>query len=162
MERQRTLLVSIAAILVAFTFAGCTTLPTHSPKDYASAMAAADPDGSLTTIVGPVTAVVKMKSTVKFPQGDTVSGVRTVLMYDRPNAQPGFCTFEIGHRILWSIVRENRVKRPCDGKHRARFRIAGTDIGFIAHLTRTNYKGTPVTLLEISDHHLPGSMQVVY
>ncbi len=162
MGSRASTLASIAAILAAFALAACTAWPTHSPKDYAGAVAVGDPDGSLTTFVGPVTAVVKMKSTVKFPEGDTVSGVRSVLMYDRSDAQPGFCTFEIGHRIYSSIVRKDRVKRPCDGKHWARFRIAGTDIGFIAHLTRTNYKGTPVTLLEISDRHIPDSMQVVY
>jgi hypothetical protein len=123
-----------------------------------------DPEGSLTTIVGPGTAIVSMASTVKFPQGDTASGVRSVLMYDRPSGRSGLCLFQIGHaaRYSSSIVTEDVVKRPCDGKQWARFRIAGTDIGFIAHLVRTSYKGTPVTLLEIGDRQAPGSLRVVY
>jgi len=154
----------IAAAFVALALAGCIPAPPHSPYDYANAVALKDPDGSLTTIVGPTTAIVRMTSTVKFPEGDTASGVRSVLMYDRPSGQRAFCLFQIGHasRFLASIVTEVVVKRPCDGKQWAHFRIAGTDIAFIGHLMHTNYKGTPVTLLEISDHQVPGSMQVVY
>lgn len=160
----RTLKTLIAVVLVTLALAGCVTAPPRSPQDYANAVALRDPDGSLTTIVGPATAIVRMTSTVKFPEGDTAPGVRSVLMYDRPSGQPGFCLFQIGHapRFSSSIVTEDVVKRPCDGKQWARFRITGTDIGFIAHLMHTNYKGRPVTLLEIGDHQVPGSMRVVY
>jgi hypothetical protein len=85
-------------------------------------------------------------------------------MYDHPDALPGLCLFQIGHveRSSFSIVKEAIVKQPCDGKRWARFRIAGSDVGFVAHLMRTNYKGTPVTLLEIGDHQAPQSLRVVY
>jgi len=161
---RRTLETLAAAVLVILALAGCAPALRHSPQDYANAVALNDPDGSLTTIVGPATAIVRMTSTVKLPEGDTASGVRSVLMYDRPSGQPGFCLFQIGHapRFSSSVVTEDAVKRPCDGKQWARFRITGTDIGFIAHLMHTNYKGKPVTLLEISDHQVPGSMRVVY
>ncbi len=122
----------MAAVLAGYAMTACSSGPAHSARDYASAVAVNDPDGSLTTIVGPGTAIVRMASTVKFPQGDTASGVRSVLMYDRPSGRP------------------------------ARFRVAGTDIGFVAHLERTRYKGTTVTLLEIGDHQAPGSLRVVY
>jgi len=149
---------------VAAALAGCMTASSHSPQDYANAIALSDPDGSLTTIVGPATAIVRMTSNLKFPEGDAASGVRSALMYVRPSGQPGFCLFQIGHapRFASSIVTEDVTKRPCDGKQWARFHIAGTDIGFVAHLVHMNYKGTPVTLLEISDHQVPGSMRVVY
>lgn len=86
-------------------------------------------------------------------------------MYDRPSAVAGSCLFQIGHAetdSLSSIVKEDVVQRPCDGKRWARFRIAGTGIGFVAHLMHTKYKGTPVTLLEIGDQEVPPSLRVVY
>jgi hypothetical protein len=152
-----------AAVVASLALAACGTAALHSSQDYANAAAVGDPDGSLTTIVGPNTEIVNMTSTVKFPQGDT-SAVRSVLMYVAPGSRPGTCTFQIGHLAshTFTIVKEDKMERPCDGKRWASFRIAGTDVGFVAHLTSTNYKGTPVTLLEISDHKAPDSLRLVY
>jgi len=153
----------LAAALGGIIIAGCAAAPVHSSTDYANAAAVGDASGSLTTIVGPATAIIEMRSAVKFPEGDTASGVRSVLMYDGVSDQPGFCLFQIGHAAQSSsMVTEAALKRPCDGKHWARFRIAGTGIGFISHLVRTSYKNTPVTLLEITDHQAPDSIRVVY
>jgi hypothetical protein len=158
------LATAIAVALATLALTGCTLAPTRSAKDYANAVALNDPDGSLTTIVGPATAIVTMTSTVKFPEGDSASGVRSVLMYDRPSGQGGFCLFQIGHtsRFASSVVKEDVVQQPCDGKRWARFRIAGTDLGFVAHLMHTNYKGTPVILLEIGEHRAPESIRIFY
>ncbi|MGA8535490.1 MAG: hypothetical protein WB615_15385 [Candidatus Tumulicola sp.] len=153
----------IAAVLVAVALAGCVVAPPHSAKDYANAAALRAPDGTLTTVVGPDTAIVTMTSTVKFPEGDTSSRVRSVLTYEAPSDQPGFCLFQIGHAARSApIIKEDAVQRPCDGKRWARFRIAGTDIGFVAHLVHTNYKGIPVILLEIADHQVPDSIRLLY
>ena len=54
------------------------------------------------------------------------------------------------------------MTQPCDGKQQARFRIAGIDVAFVGHLVKTDYKGTPVTLFEISDHTVPESIHLVY
>jgi hypothetical protein len=153
-----------AAVLAAL-LAGCGgSGPAHSPRDYASAVAVAKPDGSFTLIVGPATPIVKMESTLKFPQGDTEPGVHSVLMYDRPGTRPDTCLFQIVYEAAYSteIVKENAVEQPCDGKRWARFRIAGDDVAFVAHLNRTSYKGTPVTLLEIGDHQAPDSIHLIY
>jgi len=158
-------LASYALLIVAaFALGACSTADLHSARDYALASAIGDPDGSLTTIVGPATAVVQMTSDVRFPQGDRASEVRSVLMYVGPARAPGVCRFQIGHAAhhSFTIVKEDVVERPCDGKRWARFRIAGTDIAFVGHLAQTNYKGTPVTLFELSDRAVPASIRVVY
>ena len=154
----------IAAIVAALGLIRCSPEVPHSPQDYQKAVALRDPTGSLTTIVGPRTAAVKMSSELKFPDGDTQAGVRSILMYDGPSDQPGMCSFQIGHkytRFAPSIVSEDMVKQPCDGKRWAHFRIAGTNVAFVAHLVHTRYKSTPVTLLEISDHQMPASMLLI-
>lgn len=150
--------------MVVALLVGCGSGPAHSPQDYQSAVAVGKPDGSFTTIVGPATPIVKATSTLKFPQGDTEFGERSVLMYDRPSERTGMCLFQIGYAAAHSssIVKEGPVEQPCDGKRWARFHIAGTDVGFVGHLVRTQYKSTPVTLLEISDHRVPDSLLVVY
>jgi hypothetical protein len=156
--------LSIAAIVVAVGLIGCNLDVPHSPQDYQKAVALHDPVGSLTTIVGPATAVVKTTSTLRFPDGDTQAGVRSVLVYDRPSDQPGMCSFQIGHkytRFSSSIVKEDMVTQPCDGKRWARFRIAGTNFAFVAHLVDTHYKRTPVTLLEIGDREIPASIELI-
>jgi len=152
---------SIAAMTLALVACGG---PAHSPQDFQKAVAVGDPDGSITTIVGPATPIVRFTSTLKFPDGDTESGMRSVLMYARPGERPGTCLFQIGHAAKYSplVVKEAIVTQPCDGLHWARFRIAGTDVAFVAHLMHTNYKGTPVTLLEIGEHQAPPSLRVVY
>ncbi len=161
MQNARLTLLTIAA---AVALAACGTPDHHTAQDFAGATASGDPDGTLTTIVGPVTPVLKMTSAVRFAQGDTVPGVRSVLMYDRPAPTPGACVFEIGYLANRSsaIVKEDPVQQPCDGKQQARFRIAGVDVAFVGHLVKTNYKGTPVTLFEISDHTIPESVHLVY
>lgn len=105
-----------------------------------------------------------MVSTLKFPDGTTESGERSVLMYYRPSGKSGTCIFQIGHAANYStdIVKEKAVEQPCDGRRWARFRIAGSDIAFVGHLNRTNYKGTPVTLFEISEDRVPPTMRLVY
>jgi|SRR5579862_3915607 len=158
-----TRLLRFTIAIAVFVLAGCgATAALHSPEDYANAVALDDPDGSLTTIVGPNTEIVKMTSTVKFPQGDT-SPVRSVLMYYAP-ARSGTCTFQIGYMAshTFTIVKEEKTVQPCDGKQWAHFHIAGTDISFVGHLDNKNYKGTPVTLLEISDYKHPDSIRVTY
>ena len=152
---------SIAAITLAL--AACAGSP-HSPGDFRKAVAVGDPDGSLTTIVGPAMPIVRFTSTVRFPDGETESAMRSVLMYDRPGEGPGTCLFQIGHAAKYSssVVKEDVSAQPCDGRRWAHFRIAGTDIAFIAHLMHTNYKGTPVTLLEIDEHQAPASLRVAY
>jgi hypothetical protein len=157
-----TLLSIVAAISLAAC--GASKPDPHSAQDYAGASAVGDPDGSFTTILGPVTPIVVMKSTVKFPQGDSVPLVHSVLMYEHPAAAAGMCVFEIGYRANSSsdIVKEAPVQQPCDGKQQARFRIAGVDVAFVGHLVKTDYKGTPVTLFEIGDRTIPESIHVVY
>lgn len=164
MESAKITHETLIAAAATLALVACSLGTTHSPQDYAKAVALNDPDGSLTTIVGPATAIVSITSTLKFPEGDTESGERAVLMYDRPNDRPGICLFQIGHaaRYSSSIVKESIVQRPCDGKQWAYFRIAGTDVAFVAHLLHTHYKRTPVTLLEIGDHTAPASIRVVY
>ncbi len=154
----------IHTIFVALVLAACSTEAPHSAQDFQKAVALGDPDGSLTTIVGPQTAIVRMTSALKFPDGNTQSDLRSVLMYDRPGTRPGTCLFQIGHAAKYSptIVKEDEVTRPCDGLRWARFRIAGTDVAFVARLVHTQYKGTPVTLLEISEHEAPQSLRLVY
>jgi hypothetical protein len=161
MRLARHTLLGIAA---AFALAACSVPDLHTAQDYAAAAALGDPDGSLTTIVGPSTAVVQMRSSVRFPQGDVASGVHSVLMYDGPANAPGTCRFQIGYeaRNSSTIVKEDPVTEPCDGKRPARFRIAGNDVAFTGHLVQTTYKGTPVTLFEISGHAVPASIRVVY
>jgi len=107
-------------------------------------------------------AIMKMTSTLKFPEGDT-RGVRALLMYDGPASQSGMCQFQLGQATQYSssIISEKMIQ-PCDGKQWAHFRVAATDVTFIAHLMHTHYKGTPVTLLEISDHRVPDSIRLVY
>ena len=85
-------------------------------------------------------------------------------MYYRPTVKLTTCSFQIGHAAAHSaeIIKEDPVEQPCDGIHWARFRVAGSDIAFIAHLKNTNYKGTPVTLLEIRENRIPTSLHVVY
>jgi hypothetical protein len=151
-------------VVAALALAACSAPGLHSAQDYAGASAIGDPDGSLTTIVGPATAVVQMTSTVRFPQGDTGADVRSVLMYDGPASTPGACRFQAGYKAnhSFTIVKEDATNQPCDGKRWARFRIAGVDVAFVGHLVPTNYKGTPVTLFEISDHTVPESIHLVY
>jgi hypothetical protein len=155
------ILLQVAA---AAALAACGTPDLHSAQDYASASSVGAPDGSLTTIVGPDTPVVKMTSTLRFPQGDIAPDVRSVLMYDRPASTPGACFFQAGYKAGHSdtIVKEETAIQPCDGKRPARFRIAGVDVAFVGHLVTSNDKGTPVTLFEISDHTVPQSIRVVY
>lgn len=114
-------------------------------------------------MVGPQTAIVRMDSSISFPQGET-NRVRSVLMYDGPSKKQGTCLFQIGHRERGSftIVKEPQVAAPCNGKTWARFRIAGSEIDFVAHLLHTKYKSTPVTLLEISTQQIPSSLHLVY
>ncbi len=151
-------------VAAAFVLAACSTADIHSAQDYAAASAVGDPNGSLTTMVGPGTAVVRMTLTLRFPQGDAASDVHSLLMYDGPASTPRTCLFQIGYaaHVSSTIVKEDVVKQPCDGKQWARFRIAGVDIAFIGHLVKTNYKGTPVTLFEISDQKVPESIHLVY
>ena len=156
-----------AAVFVSIVFAlsACNvTAALHSPQDYAKATSLGDPDGSLTEIVGPATPIVEMTSGLKFPQGDIAPAVRSVLMYDKPSTSAGMCVFQIGYspQRSFTVIKEDEVTAPCDGKRWARFHIAGADVGFVAHLAHMNYKGTPVTLLEISDHQQPDSIRVVY
>jgi hypothetical protein len=155
---------SQVVLIVAALAAGCGIAPDHSARDYANAVALDASGGSLTLIVGPDTAIVTMTSTLKFPEGDTASGVRSVLVYSRPGDRPGTCLFQAGYaaRGSFSIVREQPVLRPCDSVHWAEFRIAGKDIAFVGHLVRTKYKNTPVTIFEIGDHRVPESLHVVY
>jgi hypothetical protein len=150
-------------MLAAFAFTACAAPDLHSAKDYAAATSAGDPDGSLTLIGGPATPLVLMTSALHFPQGDTAQ-VRSVLMYDAPGTSPGMCRFEVGYKAVksYTIVKEDAVQQPCDGKQTAHFHIAGLDVSFVAHLEQKNYKGTPVTLLEIGDHNVPSSLRVVY
>ena len=154
-------LLGFAAVLALL---GCASAPAQTADSYAKAVAMQDPDGSLTTVAGPGTPVVVMTSTVKFPDGTVAPDERSVLMYDRPDPQAGWCQFQIGHRAhhSFAIVKENVVRQPCDGKKWARFRVAGTDIAFVGHLKKTNYKGTPVTLFEISDQNIPSSLRLTY
>ncbi len=154
----------LLGIAVTLALTGCATGKTHTAQDFQKAVALGNPDGSITTIVGPETAIVRMTSTIKFPDGDTESGMRSVLMYDGPGGRPGTCLFQIGHAAKYSpaIVKEDVVTRPCDALRWARFRIAGTNVAFVAHLTHTQYKGTPVTLLEISERDAPASLHLVY
>jgi hypothetical protein len=148
-----------AASLALF---GCSTASLHPFADYAAATAVDDPDGSLTTIVGPATKIVDMTSTIRFPQGDGAE-VHSALFYVEP-AAGGSCRFRIGYvaKHTFTVVKSDPIDQPCDGKRWARFRIAGQDVGFVAHLMKTNYKGTPVTLLEIGDHKNPDALRVVY
>src|SRR5579862_5170583 len=154
-----TRLLRFTIAIAVFVLAGCgATAALHSPEDYANAVALDDPDGSLTTIVGPNTEIVKMTSTVKFPQGDT-SPVRSVLMYYAP-ARSGTCTFQIGYMAshTFTIVKEEKTVRPLltvaglhrflflhDGKrvacHVPDLKRARTDISFVGHLDNKNYKG---------------------
>jgi hypothetical protein len=160
----RTLGRAAASFIAAATLTACGVAPAHSPQEYAAAVAVGDPAGNFTTMVGPGTAIVRMRSTVKFPGGDTQSGIRSLLMYYRPANQSGMCVFQIGHAPQYSndIVKEPVVQQPCDGKGWAKFRIAGADVAFVAHLMHTRYKNTPVTLLQIDDQHVPAGIHLVY
>jgi hypothetical protein len=164
MERTARILAAFAATLSAAALAACASAPTRSPQEYARAVAVGDPAGSFTTIVGPNTAIVQMISTVKFPSGDTEPGMRSMLMYYHPARQSGYCEFQIGHAPKYSndIVKEPAASEPCDGKRWAKFRIAGNDFSFVAHLKKTRYKNIPITLLEIDDQRLPDSIRLVY
>ncbi|HVN70198.1 MAG TPA: hypothetical protein VMU38_11190 [Candidatus Binatia bacterium] len=148
----------------ALAVAGCALPADHTAADYAKAVAIGNPDGYLTLIVGPATPIVKMSSTLKFPQGDTQSDEHSLLMYDRPGDRPGTCVFQIGYAAsrFSQIVKTDPIVQPCDGKRQARFHIAGKDVAFVAHLVHENYKGTPVTILEIGDHQAPESLHLVY
>ena len=160
----RTVAGSAAFLIAAAALGACGLAPAHSPREYAGAVAIGDPDGSFTTMVGPSTAIVRMSSTVKFPSGDTESGIRSLLMYYRPANRAGMCEFQVGHAAQYSndIVKEPAVQQPCDGKGWAKFRIAGEDFAFVAHLKRTRYKNVPVTLLEIDDQRVPAGIRLVY
>jgi hypothetical protein len=157
----RLTILSIAATIV---LTACSTPDPHSAKDYAGASAVGDPEGTFTIILGPATPIVKMTSTLKFPQGDTWPLIHSVLMYEHPSVTAGNCVFEIGYKANTSseIVKEASVEQPCDGKQQARFRLAGVDIAFVGHLEKKDYKGTPVTLFEITDHTIPESIHLVY
>jgi hypothetical protein len=162
MRNARSIALSLG---LAIVLAACSKPDTHTAADYTAASASGDPDGgTMTTIVGPGNPIVQMKSTVKFPQGDTVAEVHSVLMYEHPAATPGTCVYEIGYLANHAspIVKEDPVEQPCDGKQQARFRIAGVDIAFVAHLEKKNYKGTPVTIFEIGDHTIPSTIHLVY
>lgn len=156
--------LTILSIAATIALAACSTPDIHSAKDYAGASAVGNPDGTFTIILGPATPIVKMTSTVKFPQGDTWPLVHSVLMYEHPAATAGTCVFEIGYKSNTSsqIVKEDPVEQPCDGKQQARFRIAGVDVAFVGHLEKKDYKGTPVTLFEITDRTIPESIHLVY
>jgi len=164
MERSANYWRKPVALLTVLFLGACSAGTPHSAREYANAVAVRDPSGSFTTIVGPATAIIAMRSTLKFPDGTTESGARSVLMYYHPSAKAGTCLFQIGHAAPYSsqIVKEEVVEQPCDGTHWAQFRIAGTDIAFVGHLSRTNYKGTPVTLLEIGEQRVPASIRLVY
>lgn len=164
MERAANRWHNPVALLTVLFLGACSLGTPHSAREYANAVAVGDPVGTFTTIVGPATAIIAMKSTLRFPDGTTEAGARSVLMYYHPTGRAGTCLFQIGYAAPYSseIVKEDVVERPCDGTHWARFRIAGSDIAFVGHLSRTNYKGTPVTLLEISDQSVPASMRLVY
>ena len=166
MRNVRYIVLAIAAVI---SMAACSRPrpDPHTAQDYAGATSAHDPDGTFTTILGPATPIVVMTSALRFPQGDTAPRVRSVLMYDRPvegQGAPGMCVFEIGYRASTSdaIVKEAPVQQPCDGKKQARFRIAGVDVAFVGHLEAKDYKGTPVTLFEITDQTKPDSLHLVY
>lgn len=154
-----------ASLLIAAAALGaCGVAPAHTPQEYAAAVAVGDPAGSFATMVGPNAAIVRMSSTVKFPNGDTEGGIRSVLMYYRPASRAGICEFQIGHAPKYSndIVKEPAVQQPCDGKGWAKFRIAGKDFTFVAHLIQTRYKNVPVTLLQIDDERVPAGIRLVY
>lgn len=164
MPNVRYIVLAFAAAISLAACGGSRPDP-HTARDYAGATSAGDPNGTFTTILGPATPIVVMTSALRFPQGDTAPRVRSVLMYDHPvEDTPGTCVFEIGYRAYTSdtIVKEAPVQQPCDGKKQARFRIGGTDVSFVGHLVKTDYKGTPVTLFEISDHTVPESIHLVY
>lgn len=160
----RTLGGATALLIAAAALGACGVAPAHSPQEYAAAVAVGDPAGSFTTMVGPSTAIIRMSSNLKFPNGDTEGGIRSVLMYYRPAKRPGMCEFQIGHAPKYSndIVKEPAVQQPCDGKAQAKFRIAGSDFAFVAHLLQTRYKNVPVTLLQIDDERVPAGIHVVY
>ena len=152
------------SIFACAVLAACSPGTKHSPQDYANAVALEPPEGSFTTMAGANTAIVKIESNIKYPQGDTESGVRSILMFDGPARESGMCLFQQGHaaQYFFSIVKEPVVKQPCDGKRWARFRIVGSDFAFIGSLKSMKYKGTPITLLEISDQQKPDSIKLVY
>jgi hypothetical protein len=150
----------IAAALCA-ALSACAALKDHSAEDYQKAAALGNPDGSLTTIVGPDTAIVDLTGDLQFPQGDS-ERTHSVLMYDHP-AGEGACFFHAQYdNQVGGITKEPQVVQPCDGKHSARFRIGGIDADIVGHLHHVTYKGTPVTLLEISKYDVPEYVRVVY
>jgi hypothetical protein len=141
--------------------AACSGLQVHSAQDYQKAAPLGNLDGSLTTIVGPDTAIVDLTGLMQFPQGDA-GPVHSVLVYDGP-AQEGTCLFHTEYANRYHIVtKEPQAAQPCDGKRSARFHIGGIDAEFVAHLHHVTYKGTPVTLLEIGKYDVPEYVRVVY
>lgn len=151
----------IASALCA-ALAACSALQDHSAQDYEKSTPLDNPDGSLTTIAGPDTAIVDLKETLKFPEGD-VERAHTVLKYDRPAVEGGLCLFHTEYaNDLGMVVKGPQVEQPCDGRRAAQFRVGGIGAGFVSHLHRVNYKGTPVTLLEMSKEDVPEYVRVVY
>lgn len=148
-----------AALCAALS--GCGALRDHTPEDYQKAATLENPDGSLTTIVGPDTAIVDLTGTLKFPEGD-VERTHSVLKYDRPS-DALTCLFHAEYdNQVGGLTKEPQVTQPCDGKRSARFRVGGIDADFVAHLHHVTYKGAPVTLLEISKYDVPEYVRVVY
>lgn len=156
--------VGAIAVFACAVLAACSPGTKHSPQDYANAVALEPPEGSFTTMAGANTAIAKIESSIKYPQGDTESGVRSILMFDGPSREPGMCLFQQGHaaQYFFTIVKEAVVTQPCDGKRWAHVRIVGSDFAFVSHLKRMKYKGTPITLLEISDQQIPQSIKLIY
>jgi hypothetical protein len=151
---------TIAAL--AFALAGCAALQDHSAPEYQQAAPLDNPDGSLTTIAGPDTAVVDLSGNLKFSDGD-VERTHSVLKYDQPAGTPDACLFHAEYaNPIGMVVKEPQVSQPCDGKRPASFRIGGIDATFVAHLHHVVYKGTPVTLLEMSKYDVPEYIRVVY
>ena len=151
----------IAAVIFCAASTGCAALQDHSAADYRNATPLGNPDGSLTTIVGPDTAIVDLTEVLHFPQGDAEQ-THSVLMYDG-SGPGGTCLFHVEYdNRVSSAVKEPQVAQPCDGKRAARFHIGGIDADFVAHLHHVTYKGTPVVLLEMEKYDVPEYIRVVY
>jgi hypothetical protein len=150
-----------ACLAVCIALAACAGGKPHSAEDYRRAVAVGDPDGHLTTITGPDTVVLDVTAPMKFPQGDGAM-VHSTLSYDGPSSSDGTCVFHITYETQYEKVEGPQLVLPCDGKRWARLHVNGVDGGFIAHLHHMNYKGTPVTLLEISSQDVPESIRLTY